>query len=308
MSPEEIHQIGLNEVARVESEMTVIAKAQGYADLASFRKAVSTDKRHFATSAEQMLERYRHYVAGMQRELPKLFEQLPKKSLNVEAMPGYRGKYPPAGYLQSSPESNKPGTVSVNTSDFAQRTLINIEVIAYHEGVPGHHLEVSLGQTLPLPPFRQQGDYNAYGEGWAMYAERLGKDVGLYKDPYSDYGRLSADLLRANRLVLETGVHYKRWNRQQMMDFFHAHPSDDESSMQAETDRYIAWPGQSLGYKVGQLQFITLREEAERELGDRFDIRAFHTAVLGDGAMPLALLQQRVRQWITKTKAGEVSR
>ncbi|MCS3810086.1 DUF885 family protein [Xanthomonas sp. 4461] len=308
LSPEEIHQIGLKEVVRIEQEMTAIAKAQGYADLGSFRKAVATDKRHFATSSEQILEQYRHYVAGMQQELPKLFEKLPQQSLGVEAMPGFRGRSPPAMYLQSSPDSSKPAMVSVNVSDVAQRTLINMEVIAYHEGVPGHHLQVSLAQTLPLPPFRQQGGYNAYGEGWAMYAERLGKDVGLFKDPYSDYGRLSADLLRANRLILDTGVHYKRWNRQQMMAFFHAHPSDDEGSMQAETDRYIAWPGQVLGYKLGQLQFMTLREEAQKELGDRFDIRAFHTAVLGDGAMPLTILQQRVRQWIAETKAEQEPR
>ncbi|MBG3851030.1 DUF885 family protein [Xanthomonas sp. WHRI 8391] len=308
LTPEQIHQIGLQEVARIEAEMTVIAKAQGYADLASFRKAVAADKRRFATSSEQLLEQYRHYVAGMQRELPKLFEQVPKKPLEVEPMPAFQGKYPPARYLQSNPESSKPGVLRVNISDVAHRTLINVETIAYHEGVPGHHLQVSLAQTLPLPPFRQQGGYNAYGEGWALYAERLGKDVGLYKDPYSDYGRLSADLLRANRLVLDTGVHYKRWNRQQMVDFFHAHPSDDEASMQFEIDRYIVWPGQSLGYKVGQLQFMALRAEAQKELGDRFDLRAFHTAVLGDGDMPLVMLQQHVRQWIAKVKAHQVAK
>ncbi|MDV2449820.1 DUF885 domain-containing protein [Xanthomonas hortorum] len=308
LTPEQIHQIGLKEVARIESEMTVIAKAQGYADLASFRKAVATDRRHFARSSEQILEQYRHYIAGMQRELPRLFEQLPSKSLEVEAMPAFQRNSPAAGYIQSTPESSKPGIVRVNTSDFSKRTLINIETIAYHEGVPGHHLQISLAQTLPLPPFRQQGNYTAYGEGWAMYSERLGKEVGFFADPYSDYGRLSADLLRANRLVLDTGVHYKHWNRQQMVDFFHAHPSDDEPSIQFETDRYIAFPGQALSYKLGQLQFMALRLEAQKELGDRFDLRAFHTAVLGDGAMPLALLQQRMRQWIAKSKAHQVAK
>lgn len=192
--------------------------------------------------------------------------------------------------------------MKVNTSDFASRTLINIETTAYHEGVPGHHLQISLAQTLPLPPFRQQADYNAYIEGWALYAERLGKEIGFFKDPYNDYGRLSGELLRANRLVLDTGVHYKHWNRQQMVDFFHAHPSDDEPSIQSETDRYIVWPGQALGYKLGQLQILALRAEAEKELGERFDVRAFHDAVLGGGAMPLAMLQQRVRQWIAQAK------
>ncbi|NIK42953.1 DUF885 domain-containing protein [Xanthomonas arboricola] len=308
MAPEEIHQIGLKEVARIEGEMTVIAKAQGFADLASFRKAVDTDKRHFASSGEQILQQYRDYIAAMEPELPKLFGHLPKTPLEVQAMPAFRRSAPGAEYWQSNPEGTKPAIVKVNTSDFASRTLVNIETTAYHEGVPGHHLQISLAQTLPLPPFRQQAGYNAYIEGWALYAERLGKEIGFFKDPYNDYGRLSGELLRANRLVLDTGVHYKRWNRQQMVDFFHAHPSDDEPSIQSETDRYIVWPGQALGYKLGQLQILALRAEAEKELGDRFDVRAFHDAVLGGGAMPLAMLQQRVRQWIAQAKAAPEAR
>ncbi|KAB7766917.1 DUF885 domain-containing protein [Xanthomonas maliensis] len=303
MAPEQIHQIGLQEVARIEGEMTVIAKAQGFADLASFRKAVDTDKRHFATSGEQILQQYRQYIAAMQPQLPKLFAQLPKTPLEVQAMPAFRRSAPGAEYWQSNPEGTKPAIVKVNTSDFASRTLVNIETTAYHEGVPGHHLQISLAQTLPLPPFRQQAGYNAYIEGWALYAERLGKEIGFFQDPYNDYGRLAGELLRANRLVLDTGVHYKRWTRQQMVDFFHAHPSDDEPSIQSETDRYIVWPGQALGYKLGELQILALRAEAEQALGESFDIRAFHEAVLGGGAMPLAMLQQRVRQWIDRTKA-----
>ncbi|KPL48388.1 hypothetical protein XAXN_13945 [Xanthomonas axonopodis] len=308
MAPEEIHQIGLKEVARIEGEMTVIAKAQGFADLASFRKAVQTDKRHFATSGEQILQQYRQYIAAMEPELPKVFGHLPKTPLEVQARPSFQRHAPNAEYLQSNPEGTRPAIVKVNTSDFASRTLINIETIAYHEGVPGHHLQISLAQTLPLPPFRQQAGYSAYIEGWALYAERLGKEMGFFKDPYNDYGRLSADLLRANRLVLDTGVHYKHWSRQQMVDFFHAHPAADEPSIQAETDRYIVWPGQALSYKLGQLQILALRAEAEKELGERFDVRAFHDAVLGGGAMPLALLQQRVRQWIAQAKAAPEAR
>ncbi len=200
----------------------------------------------------------------MEPELPKLFGHLPNTPLDVQAMPAFRRTAPGAEYWQSNPKGTKPAIVKVNTSDFASRTLINIETTAYHEGVPGHHLQISLAQTLPLPPFRQQAGYNAYIEGWALYAERLGKEIGFFKDPYNDYGRLSGELLRANRLVLDTGVHYKHWNRQQMVDFFHAHPSDDEPSIQSETDRYIVWPGQALGYKLGQLQILALRAEAER--------------------------------------------
>jgi uncharacterized protein (DUF885 family) len=173
--------------------------------------------------------------------------------------------------------------------------------------VPGHHLQISLAQTLPLPPFRQQAGYNAFIEGWALYAEQLAGEVGFFKDPYSKYGHLAGELLRANRLVLDTGVHYKRWTRQQMVDFFHAHPSDDEPSIQAETDRYIVWPGQALGYKIGQLDILALRAKAEQALGDRFDIRAFHDAVLGGGAMPLDLLDARIDSWIAQVKATPAS-
>ncbi len=306
-TPEQIHQIGLDEVARIEGEMATIAKAQGYPDLASFRKAVDGDRKHFATSSEQILELYRGYIAGMQPELPKLFGRLPKTPLHVQGMPAFRREAPGAEYWQSNPEGSKPAIVMVNANDATERTLINIETTAYHEGVPGHHLQISLSQTLPLPAFRQQAGYNAFIEGWALYAERLGKEVGFFKDPYSDYGRLCGELLRANRLVLDTGVHYKRWTRQQMVDFFHAHPSDDEPSIQAETDRYVVWPGQALGYKLGQLEILALRAKAEQALGDKFDIRAFHDAVLGGGAMPLDLLDTRIDAWIAQVLSAPVA-
>lgn len=302
-SPEEIHQIGLREVARIEGQMSAIAKAQGYPDLASFRKAVATDRRHFAKSGEQILALYRGYIAGMEPELPKLFGHLPSTPLEVQGMPAFRREAPGAEYWQSNPEGTRPAIVMVNANDATERTLVNIETTAYHEGVPGHHLQISLAQTLPLPPFRQQAGYNAFIEGWALYAERLAGEVGFYKDPYSAYGHLAGELLRANRLVLDTGVHYKRWTRQQMVDFFHAHPSDDEPSIQAETDRYIVWPGQALGYKLGQLDILALRAKAQAALGARFDIRAFHDAVLGGGAMPLDLLDARIDAWIAETQA-----
>lgn len=303
-SPEDIHQIGLAEVARIEGEMTRIATEQGYPDLAALRRAVATDKRHFATSSEQILTRYRGYIADMEPELPKLFGHLPKTTLEVQGMPAFRREAPGAEYWQSNPEGSKPAIVMVNANDATERTLVNIETTAYHEGVPGHHLQISLAQTLPLPPFRQQAGYNAFIEGWALYAEQLAGEVGFFKDPYSEYGHLAGELLRANRLVLDTGVHYKRWTRQQMVDFFHAHPSDDEPSIQAETDRYIVWPGQALGYKIGQLDILALRARAEQALGARFDIRAFHDAILGGGAMPLDLLDARIDAWIAQAKAA----
>ncbi|WCE03191.1 DUF885 family protein [Pseudoxanthomonas sp. JBR18] len=303
-SPEEIHQIGLSEVARIEGEMTAIAKAQGYPDLASFREAVATDKSHFAKNSEQILDLYRGYIAGMEPELPKLFGRLPKTPLIVQGMPAFRREAPGAEYWQSNPQGTKPAIVMVNANDATERTLVNIETTAYHEGVPGHHLQISLAQTLPLPPFRQQAGYNAFIEGWALYAERLAGEVGFYKDPYSAYGHLAGELLRANRLVLDTGVHYKHWTRQQMVDFFHAHPSDDEPSIQAETDRYIVWPGQALGYKLGQLDILALRAKAKQALGDKFDIRAFHDEILGGGAMPLDLLDARIDAWIAQVQAA----
>jgi len=171
--------------------------------------------------------------------------------------------------------------------------------------VPGHHMQIAIAQTLPgLPPFRQQAGYNAYVEGWALYAERLGEEVGFYQDPLSYFGHLSDELLRANRLVLDTGVHYKHWTRQQMVDWFHAHSSDDEPDVQAETDRYIVMPGQALSYKLGQLKILELRAKAKKELGDKFDIRAFHDEILDGGALPLDVLEARVDGWIARAKAS----
>jgi len=304
LDPKRIHQIGLDEVKRIEGEMTAIAKQLGYADLPAFRAAVAKDPKRYATSREQILDGYRKYIAGMEPELPKLFGHLPTTALYVQAVEAYREKDAAgAEYHQGTPDGKRPGVVFVNTGDFAQRTLYTIEDTAYHEGVPGHHLQISIAQSLPLPPFRQQAGYNAYIEGWALYAERLAKEAGFYKDPYNDYGRLSGDLLRADRLVLDSGVHALHWTRKQMIDFFHAHPAEDEPSMQAETDRYIAWPGQALGYKLGQLKFLELRQRAEKALGAAFDIRAFHDEMLSGGAMPLELLDARTDAWIAAQKA-----
>jgi uncharacterized protein (DUF885 family) len=306
-TPERIHEIGLSEVKRIEDEMTVIAKSQGFKDLASFRASLDSNPKTHATSRDDILNRYRNYIAGMQPELPKLFGLLPKTKVEVVPVEAFREKEAAAAeYQQGTPDGSRPGKVFVNTSDFAHRSVLTIESTAYHEGVPGHHMQIAIAQTLPgLPPFRQQAGYNAYIEGWALYAERLGKEVGFYKDPLSDYGRLSDELLRADRLVLDTGVHYKHWTRQQMVDFFHAHSSEDEPDVQAETDRYITWAGQALAYKMGQLKILELREHAKKELGDQFDIRSFHDEILNGGALPLDVLATRIDAWIASVKAGK---
>ncbi len=307
-TPQQIHELGLAEVKRIEGEMTKIAKAQGFADLASFRESLKTNPATHATSREDILNRYRGYIAGMRPELPKLFGMLPKTEVVVMPVEKFREKEAAAAeYHQGTPDGSRPGQIFVNTGDFANRSVLTIESTAYHEGIPGHHLQISIAQTLPkLPPFRQQAGYTAYIEGWALYAEQLGKEVGFYKNPLSDYGRLSDELLRADRLVLDTGVHYKHWTRQQMVDFFHAHSSEDEPDVQAETDRYITWPGQALAYKMGELKILQLRARAKQELGDKFDIRAFHDEILGGGALPLDVLEARTNAWIADVKAGKV--
>lgn len=306
-SPERIHEIGLSEVKRIEGEMTEIAKQQGFKDLESFRESLKTNPKVHATSRDDILNRYRNYLAGMQPELPKLFGLLPKTKVEVVPVEAFREKEAAAAeYHQGTPDGSRPGQIFVNTGDFQNRSVLSIESTAYHEGIPGHHMQISIAQTLPkLPPFRQQAGYTAYIEGWALYAEQLGKEVGFYKDPLSYYGHLSDELLRADRLVLDTGVHYKHWSRQQMVDFFHAHSSEDEPDVQAETDRYITWPGQALAYKMGQLKILELRARAKKELGDKFDIRSFHDEVLGGGALPLDVLESRTDAWIAAVKAGK---
>ena len=309
MEPEAIHQLGLKEVKHIEDEQLSIAKKLGFADLPSFRASLKTNPKLVATSREQILEKYRLYIGQMEPQLPKLFGLLPKTRVEIRATQEYREKEASgAEYTQGTPDGSRPGVVYVNTGDLEHRTLTDIESTAYHEGVPGHHMQISIAQTLPeLPAFRQQAGYTAYVEGWALYAERLGKEIGFYQDPYSDYGRLSDEQLRAIRLVLDTGVHYKHWTRQQMVDFFHAHSSDDEPDLQAETDRYIAYPGQALAYKLGQLDILKLRALAQTELGGKYDVRAFHDEILDGGALPLDVLDARVALWVAAQKSGKAT-
>jgi len=308
-SPEEIHQLGLAEVKRIEAEQAKVATKLGYKDLPAMRAALDKDPKTHATSRQQIVDLYKKYIDQMQPKLPELFGLLPKTKVEVLPVEEFREKEASgAQYNQGTPDGKRPGRVYVNTYDFANRTTTNIETTAYHEGVPGHHMQISIAQTLPgLPPFRQQAGYNAYAEGWALYSERLGEEVGFFQDPLSYYGHLSDELLRANRLVLDTGVHYKHWTRQQMVDYFHAHSSQDEPSIQSETDRYIAYPGQALSYKMGQLKILELRERAKTQLGDKFDIRAFHDEILNGGALPLDVLEARTDAWIAAQKGKKVA-
>ncbi|WP_049064452.1 DUF885 domain-containing protein [Acinetobacter seifertii] len=305
-SPENIHQLGLKEVARIEAEMLKIAKAQGFNDLKSFQQSLKTNPAVFPKSREEILEIYRGYIAQMQPELPKLFGLLPKNKVEVLPVEEYREKEAAgAEYHQGTPDGSRPGQVYVNTGDFSERSKISMEATAYHEAIPGHHMQIDIAQNLPnLPMFRKQPNHTAYIEGWALYAEQLGKDVGFYKDPLSDYGRLSSELFRACRLVVDTGVHYKKWTRQQMIDFMREHSALDEPDIQAEADRYIAIPAQALAYKMGQLKILELRELAKQELGDRFDIKAFHDMILNAGTLPLNILDARIKNWIKEQKAA----
>ena len=306
LTPEQIHQIGLRQVAEIERQMTAIASRLGYADLKSLNAKVQSDPALKARSREQILDLYRGYIDGMYAKLPELFGRLPKARVEVVPVEAFREKEAAgANYQPGTIDGSRPGRVQVNTYDPTARKTISMESTAYHEGVPGHHLQISIAQELPtLPPFRQNGVYTAFVEGWALYTERLGKDVGFYSNPYNDYGRLQDEMLRAIRLVVDTGFHYKRWTREQVVQFFHDHSAVDEVEVQNETDRYIVWPGQALAYMVGQLKILELRDRAQRQLGARFDIRAFHDEVLGAGALPLDVLEARIDRWLAAGKGG----
>jgi uncharacterized protein (DUF885 family) len=303
LSPEEIHRIGLAEIDRIEADMRAIAQREGFADLASFRKSVGTNPAYRPASADAILEDFRRYIAQMQPKLPELFGTIPGAPVTVEAIPDFQAAMA-THYQTGTPDGKRPGRVSVATSNFALRTLIDDEAIAYHEGIPGHHMQRSVAQMLVgLPKFRRHVSNSGYTEGWALYAEQLGKEVGFYQDPVSDYGRLSSELFRAVRLVVDTGIHSEGWSREQVIDFFRQSGAVDEPTLQAETDRYIAWPAQALSYKLGQLKFRELRTRAKLILGPAFDLRRFHDEMLSGGVLPLDLLDARTDAWIRAEQA-----
>jgi uncharacterized protein (DUF885 family) len=294
----QIHAIGLKEVDRITGEMAALAKANGYSDLTSFRDHIENDPKYQAVSADAIVEDFRKYIAQMQPRLPELFNLLPKTAVTVEPIPAFQAAAA-THYQGGTPDGKRPGRVSVAVSDPTHRSYINDEAVAYHEGVPGHHLQISIQQSLTgLPEFRKHGGNSAYTEGWGLYAEELGKEIGFYQDPGSDYGRLRSELFRAVRLVVDTGIHDMGWSRDQVVEYMRSSHAVDEPTIQSETDRYISGPGQACSYKLGQLKIRELRERSRQQLGSKFDLKTFHDEILSGGALPLDVLDARVNRWI----------
>ena len=307
LTPDQIHEIGLREVTRIQAEMLAIAQREGFQDLTAFRESLKNNPRYRPTSAQAIVEDFRKYLAQIQPKLPELFNFIPGLPLTVEPMPDFEPGNA-THYQPGTPDGKRPGRVVVAVSNFEQRTMINDEATAYHEGLPGHHMQISVAQTLTtLPNFRRHGGNSGYIEGWALYAEQLGKEIGFYQDPVSDYGRLSSELFRAVRLVVDTGIHSKGWSRDQVVDFMRKSGAVDEPTIQSETDRYIAWPAQALAYKLGQLKILELRERARKELGSRFDIRSFDDEILNGGVLPLDLLEARMDDWTHAQKHAKAA-
>lgn len=305
LTADQIHQIGLDEVARIQREMEVIKAKVGFeGSLQDFFVFLKTDPRfqypNTAEGKEQYLTDARAFVAQVMAVAPQWFSNLPKAALEVRAVEPFREATASIAFYNSpAPDGSRPGIYYVNLSDMTQVLKPQIEGISYHEGAPGHHFQIAYAQEIEgLPRFRRFGGYGAYAEGWGLYAEQLGKEMGFYQDPYSDFGRLSTELWRAVRLVTDTGLHAKRWSREQAMDYFRQNSLLSERDIQKEVERYITNPGQATSYKVGELKIEELRHKAERTLGDKFDIKDFHAVVLGSGSVPLDVLADQVDAWL----------
>ena len=310
LTPKQIHDIGLAEVKQIRTEMEGIMRATGFAgDLAAFFEVLRTDPRFFFSRPEDLLAGYREIAKRADPEVIRLFGRMPRLPYGVVPMPAHNAASRSAGaYDPGSLAAGRPGSFSANLSAVDTRPKWEMEALVLHEAVPGHHLQIALAQEQPdLPNFRKYGGYEAYGEGWALYAETLGHEMGFYKDPYSHFGALNYQMWRAVRLVVDTGIHAFGWSRQQAIDYFKANSAKPEREIVVEIDRYIVSPGQALAYKIGQRKFQELRERATRELGTRFDVRAFHDAVLADGALPLDVLEARTDAWIARRKAAAAS-
>lgn len=308
LTPAELHELGLKEVARITQEMeSVKAQAHFKGSLKDFNKFLLSDKQFYYTNKEDLLKGFRTIAKKADPELPKLFKTLPRLTYGVREMPEYKAKESPGAYYEGgSLEAGRPGYFTANTYDLKARPKWGMEALTLHEGVPGHHFQISIAQEIKgLPEFRRYGGYTAYIEGWGLYSESLGEDMGFYKDPYSKYGQLSYEMWRAIRLVVDTGLHSKGWSRQQAIDYFTATMPKAKIESEVEVDRYITWPGQALAYKVGQLKFRSLREKAKTELGEKFDIREFHDQLLGHGPLPMDVLEKSVDEWIATVKKNK---
>ena len=307
MSAEEIHQLGLEEVARIRAEMQQIIDEVGFdGDFAAFLKFLRTDPRFYAQTPEELLKAASYIAKRMDAELPALFGRLPRLPYGVTPVPDHlAAKYTSGRYIEAPADGTKPGYYWVNTYALENRPLYLLTALTLHEAVPGHHLQITLSRELDdLPDFRRYSYLSAFGEGWGLYSEWLGLEAGLYEDPYDDFGRLSYEMWRACRLVVDTGIHAKGWTRRQTMDYLASNTALSLHEVWTETDRYISWPGQALAYKIGELKIKELRREAEEKLGERFDVRAFHDAVLANGSVPLPVLEKVIRGFIQDRLAG----
>ena len=303
LTPDQIHQIGLDEVARVHGEMEAVKEQVGFkGTLQEFFKHLRTDPKFYYKDPQQLLDAYAAQKAKVAAAAPKLFSLMPKADFEIRPVEEFRAKSSAAAqYQPASPDGKRPGIFYVNTYDLKARPSYTVEAIFLHEAAPGHHFQISIQQELPgLPRFRRFGGYTAYDEGWGLYAETLGKELGMYQDPYQYYGKLSAEMLRCIRLVTDTGMHAKGWTREQALKYMLDNSSMPETDATAEIERYIAIPSQALAYKVGQLKISELRAKSEKALGDRFDIREFHKLVLEDGALPLDVLEAKIDRWIAQ--------
>lgn len=301
LTPDEIHELGKKEVARIRAEMEKIREQTGFkGSLEEFFTFLRNDPRFYYTKREDLLLAYRDICKRVDPELTRLFGRIPRLPYGVVPVPEYSEKAQTTAYYNAgSPAAHRPGLYYVNLYDLKSRPKWEMEALSLHEAVPGHHFQIALAQELgDLPEFRQNMSVNAYIEGWALYAESLGPDLGMYTDPYSRFGQLTYEMWRAVRLVVDTGMHAKGWTRKQAIDFFVANSSKPLHDIEVEIDRYVAWPGQALGYKLGELKIKELRARAEKRLGERFDIRAFHDAVLGAGPLPLSVLETRIDAWM----------
>ena len=306
---EEVHQLGLREVARIHDGMRAIMKQTGFTgDLQAFFKFIKEDDRfYYPTTPEgkaAYLKRATEIIDTMRGRLDEFFGVKPKAQLVVRVVEPFRENGSAgAFYERPAPDGSRPGVYYVNTIDMRGVPIFEMETLAHHEAIPGHHMQIAIAQELTgIPKFRKFGGNTAYVEGWALYAEYFPKEFGFYQDPYQDFGRLYDELLRAVRLVVDTGVHAKKWTRAQVMDYFRQNTPNPERDIFTETNRYIVWPGQATAYKVGQLKILELRELAKKELGPKFDLRAYHDLVLKDGAVPMDILEENVRAWIARQK------